>query len=129
VLQKRFLEPVGAESNTVGEGYLSRDIIYWAGLGENSIASAATAAASTTSAAATAVAAASTTSAAATTVFAWFGFIDRQRATVVFLAVEPLNGRLGLLIAAHLYESESLATAAFAILDYLGTANCAKGGK
>jgi hypothetical protein len=47
----------------------------------------------------------------------------------VILAVEPLDGRLGFLVASHLHKAESLATAAFAILDYLGTAHCAEGGK
>ena len=36
---------------------------------------------------------------------------------------------MGLLVAAHLYESEPLAAAALAVFDYLGALHCAEGGK
>ena len=64
---------------------------------------------------------ASTAATATASVFARLGFVHRQRAPAVVLAVEPLDGRLGLLVAAHLDEAESLASAAFTVFDDLGT--------
>src|SRR5687767_97187 len=68
--------------------------------------------------AAAAVAAAATTAAAAATAF---GFrprlVDGQRAAVRLLAVQRGNCRLGLLIAAHFHEAESLGTAGVPVHD------------
>src|SRR5262249_50657506 len=65
------------------------------------------AAVATATTAATAVAAAAT--AAATAAFGpRLGLVDRQRATVAILAVEGLDGRLGLLLGLHFHEAEAL---------------------
>jgi len=101
---------------------------------EGLVASAAAAAAAATTAA-TAVAAATsapsttTTATAATAIFAGSGFIDRQRPTVVILAVEPPDGRLSLLVVAHFDEAETLAAAALAVLNDLGTFDRAERSK
>jgi hypothetical protein len=85
------------------------------------VAAATTAATATvataTTAAATTVATATTaaTAAAARTVFTGLGFIDGQSAAFVHLAVERVDGGRGLIVAAHLNESETLAAAGFTV--------------
>src|SRR6185503_13585950 len=58
-------------------------------------------------------------SAAAGAGFAGLGFIDGQRPAVLLLAVQSGNRRGGLGVTAHLHESETLASAGFAILNDL----------
>src|SRR5437016_5532866 len=73
---------------------------------------------------AAAVSAAATATAAATTATTAFlagpRFVDGQRAPAHVLAVERRDGRLSLLIAAHLDEAEALRAAGVAIHDDLG---------
>jgi hypothetical protein len=45
------------------------------------------------------------------------------------VSIQALDGRLGLLIAAHLDESEALAAAGFAVRNDLGTLDRAKRGE
>src|SRR5262249_44137348 len=47
------------------------------------------------------------------------GLVDREAAAVHVLAVEGLDGRLGLLIAAHLHEAKPLGAAGVAVHDDL----------
>ena len=47
----------------------------------------------------------------AATFFPRLGLVDRQRTAVVVLAVEPLDGRLGLLVVPHLHKPEAFAAA------------------
>ena len=82
-------------------------------------ASAAVAAASTASATAATAAAAAVPAATAPALFARLRFIDRQGTAIVLLAVEGLDGRLGLLVVGHFDESEPFAAAALAVLDHL----------
>jgi hypothetical protein len=91
------------------------------------VGSIATASTAATPAAVSATAATATT--AATTIFPWASFIDRQRTATVLLAIEPLDGRLRLFVTTHFDEAEPFATAAFAILNYLGTFDSAIAGK
>src|SRR4029077_5044192 len=69
--------------------------------------------------------AASSTASAATTSAATFftrtGFVDRQRAALVLLLIEPLNGRLRFGIGAHFYKTKPLAAPGLTILDDLRT--------
>src|SRR5688500_13398576 len=86
-------------------------------------AAAAAVAAAATAAAATAVPAAATAAAAATAtgaVFAGLGLVDGEVTPVDFLPVQGGDGGLGLLVAAHLDEPESLAAAGVPVLDHLG---------
>jgi hypothetical protein len=76
------------------------------------------------SAATTTTAAASATTPAAT-IFARPGLVDRQRATLVLLFVEPLNGRLSLCVGTHFHKPKSLAAPGFAILNNLCALDCA----
>jgi hypothetical protein len=95
------------------------------GKGGGSIASAPPASSS-------AIAAASSTSASsasASSFFAGPGLVDRQRASVVLLPVQPLNGGLGFLVVAHFHEAKSLAAAAVAVRNNLGAVHGAEGGK
>src|SRR5262249_26525512 len=48
------------------------------------------------------------------------GLVDRQAAAVHLLAVERLDGRLGLLVAVHLDETEPLGPARVPVHDDLG---------
>src|SRR5262249_45523913 len=53
-------------------------------------------------------------------VFPGLGLVDRQPAAVHLLVAEPLDGRLGLLVAAHLDEAEALGAAGVPVHDDLG---------
>ena len=96
------------------------------------VASAATAAATTaavaaaSSAASTPAAATATAATAAATFLARLGFVDRQRAAIVFLAVESGDGGLRLLIAGHLNKAESLAAARVSVRDHFRALDGAK---
>ena len=79
------------------------------------------------SSAVTATTASSSSASPAATFFAWFGFINGQRAAVLLFSIEPLDGRLSLLIGAHLDEAKSFAAAGITVLNYLGTADLPKG--
>src|SRR5262245_52632525 len=67
-----------------------------------------------------ATAAAATVTAAARAVFLGLGFVNRQRAAVVLLAVQGADGGLCFLVRSHLDEPESLAAPGGAVGDYLG---------
>jgi hypothetical protein len=87
------------------------------------VAAAATAAAATESAT-TATAAATTTvpattTAAAATLFARTRFIDGESAATVFVAIECLDGGLGLGIVCHHDKAKTLAAARVAVVDDL----------
>src|SRR5579863_8421662 len=74
-------------------------------------------------AAATAAAAAATIAAATATAAAVFprpGFIDSQCSALHVLAVERLDGRLSLLVAAHFHEAEPLGSSGVSVHDHLG---------
>jgi hypothetical protein len=78
-----------------------------------------TSAASTTTTATVAAATTTATAATSTAFFAGTGFVDGQRPTAMFLAVEGVDCVLGFFIGRHLDESESLAAAGIAIIDDL----------
>jgi hypothetical protein len=78
---------------------------------------------SITAVTATASPAAATTTA---TLLTRTSFIDRQRATITLLPVEPLNGGLGFLVAAHFHKPESLAPPGVTVGDDLGAGNGAE---
>ena len=81
----------------------------------------------TTAATAAAVAATSTTAAtAAAPLFLRPGFVDGQGTSVVLFTAETSDGRLGLLISAHLDKRKTLAAAGVAIFDHLGAPHCAE---
>src|SRR5262245_48875737 len=81
---------------------------------------------------AAAVAAATTTpgaaaAAATAAVLPGPGLVDRQVAAVDLVAVQRRDGRLGLLVAAHLHEPEALRAARVAVQDHLGRLHRAVG--
>ena len=83
--------------------------------------------ASAASAASASAAATSTSTSTSTAAFFTRSrFVDGQRATLVLLFVEPLNGRLCLCVGAHLHKPKPLAAPGFAILDDLRALNCAE---
>jgi hypothetical protein len=84
---------------------------------------AASAIAATAAAASTAATTTATESAAVAAVFAGTGFIDGKGAALMLSAVQGGDGRLGLGVAGHLDESESLAPASIAVVDDLGRNN------
>ncbi len=114
-----------ADANQETRSWISR-----AGIGDRSITPAAATMATATAATATATAAVPTAAAitapaapavtAATTPrFPGLGFVDSQPTAIDLLVMERLDGRLGLLIAAHLHEAEALAAAGVAVVDDL----------
>ena len=52
-----------------------------------------------------------------------------QRPAIVLFFIQPLDGRLGLLVAAHLDETKTLAAADFPIFNHLGTFGGAESSK
>src|ERR1043166_6394054 len=82
-------------------------------------ATTATATAAAVATAATTAATTVTTVSTARAILAGLGFVDGERAPAVLLAVERRDGRLGLGVATHLDEAESLASAGVAIGDDL----------
>src|SRR5947209_8476090 len=83
-------------------------------------AAAVTTAAAAVSTAAAAIAAATTAAAAPTTIFAGFGFVDFQIATVDLFAVKVGNCRLCFGRRRHFDKSESARAAGFAVFDDVG---------
>src|SRR4051794_4884537 len=87
----------------------------------------ATAAAATTAATATTVTTAAATTAATATgaaIFAGPSFVDGQLTAVDVLVVQRLDGRLGLIGATHLHETEALGAAGVAVDDDLNGLDC-----
>jgi hypothetical protein len=87
-------------------------------LGRESIATFAAAPPAAVPAPSTAVPTPSATTAAS--LFARASFVDGQRASTMILAVQPLDGRLRFFVTAHLDEAKPFASAALAVLNYLG---------
>src|SRR5256885_1410163 len=86
------------------------------------VTSAATAA---TAFAATATTAAATTTETAAAGFARLGFVDGERAAVLFLAVERGDRGLRFLVRAHLHKPKALAAAGVAVCDHFSGLNLA----
>src|SRR5207302_1804634 len=76
-------------------------------------------AAAATATAATAAAAVATAAATTAAIFAGLGLVDGKITAVVLLAVEGRDRGLGLLIGAHLDETETLAAAGVPVADHL----------
>jgi hypothetical protein len=75
---------------------------------------------------------ATVTTAAATTAFALFHgtrFVDREGATVDFLAMEFRDGRLRFFRGAHFHETKAAGAACHAIIDHLHPGDIARLGK
>jgi hypothetical protein len=89
------------------------------------VSTASAAAATATISAATAT----TTTAAAFTRFHRTRFVDREGATVDFLAVEFRDGRLSFLGCAHFHETKAAGTTRHAIIDHLDPRDIARLGK
>src|SRR5262249_59820505 len=53
--------------------------------------------------------------------FAWPGFVDRQRPTSVVGAIQGVNGLLGFRIVIHFHKPETTRPARFAVGNYLGS--------
>jgi hypothetical protein len=70
-----------------------------------------------------------TTATAAAASFHRLGFVDREVATVVVLAVKGVNGALAFFGAAHGDESETAGTVRFAIHDEVGFSDSTMLGK
>lgn len=64
--------------------------------------------------------AAATATAAGATIFTGSGFIDRQFAVVLHLAIKGLDGCVGFFVRAHLDETEPFAPTTFAIFNHKG---------
>jgi hypothetical protein len=90
-----------------------------------SAATIATVSAATTTAAATV----STAAAAAFALFHRTRFVDRQGATVDFLAMEFRDGRLRFFRRAHFHETKAAGTPRHAIIDHLHPRDIARLGK
>jgi hypothetical protein len=67
--------------------------------------------------------AATVTTSATASVFPWASFVDGERSSVRFFAVQGVNGRLGLIIIAHLDKPEAFRAARVPIHDDLGGLN------
>src|SRR4051794_28654465 len=94
-----------------------------------SITAAATAAVATAAATTTAVATAAATTAATAAIFPRLGFVHGQVPPVMVPIVEPLDGRLGLGVGAHLHEAEPLRAVRLAVDDDLGALHSAELGE
>jgi hypothetical protein len=57
---------------------------------------------------------------AAAPVFSWTSFVDGERSPVRFFAVQGVNGRLGLIIIAHLDKAEAFRATRVSVHDDLG---------
>lgn len=91
--------------------------------------SATTIAATEIAAAEAAASAAAEATSATSAIFARFGFVNFQRATTYFLAIELFNSRSGFFLRGHFDEGEPARTSCITIFDNTGRFDCAGLGK